>query len=71
METWLKLYVKLLRKNKLVKFGLSWGTFWPLRTLGRNLRIFLDNLKFRVENETKLFRENCFENVVSEIYQKN
>ena len=71
METWLQFYVKLLRKKYFVKLGLSWGKFWPLRSLGRNLHIFQDNFEFRVEEEKKLIRENCFENVVSEIYQKN
>ena len=28
--------------------------------------MFLDILEFRVENKKKLFRENCFENVVSD-----
>jgi hypothetical protein len=32
--------------------------------------MFLDVLEFRVENKKKFFRENCFENPVSEIYQK-
>ena len=42
---------------------------WPLRTLWRNLHIFKDILKFSIENK-KIFRENCFENVVSEIHIK-
>ena len=33
--------------------------------------MFFDILDFRVENNKKLFRENCFENLVSEIHKKN
>ena len=58
-DLWLKLYVKLLQKKKFLKFGLSWGKFWPLRTLGSNLHIFLDNFEFRVKNKPKMFRKNC------------
>ena len=33
--------------------------------------MFLDFFEFKVENKQQLFRENCFDNVVSESYQKN
>ena len=46
------------------------GWKWPLRTLWRILHMFLDILKFTVENKKKLLRENCFENVVSEFNKK-
>ena len=61
MEIGLKLYVKLLQKKLFVKFGLSRGKFWLLRTLGRNLHIFQDNFEFRVENKK---RRNLPEEVV-------
>ena len=32
----------------------KWGKFWPLRSLWRNLHIFLDILDFREENKTKM-----------------
>ena len=38
---------KITLKKKIVKFGLSWGKFWPLRILC----MFLDVLEFRVENK--------------------
>ena len=48
-----KIVRKLLQKKQFVKLGLSWGKFWLLRTLGRNLHIFQDNFEFRVENKKK------------------
>jgi hypothetical protein len=35
-----------------------------------HLHMFLDILEFTVENKKKLLSENCFENVVSEVYKK-
>ena len=46
------------------------GKKWPLCTLWRILNMFLDIFEFTVENKTKLFRENCFENVVSDVNKK-
>ena len=48
---------------KCLKFGFLLGTLW------RNLHMFLDILEFIVESK-KLFRENSFENLVSDL-QKN
>ena len=45
-----KIVRKISSKKQFVKFGLSWGKFRLLRTLGRNLHIFQDNFEFRVEN---------------------
>ena len=47
------------------------GKFLPLRTFWHNLHMFFDIIDFRVENNKKLFWENCFENLVSEIHKKN
>ena len=33
--------------------------------------MFLDILELRVENKKKMFREKCFENVVSDLWKKN
>ena len=41
------------------------GVKRPLRTLWRNLHMFLDILEFTVANQ-KLFRKNYFENMVSD-----
>ena len=60
-----------LKKKQFVNFELSWGKFWPLRTLRRNLHMFLDIFGSRIENKQKMFRDNCFENLVSGIYKKN
>ena len=46
------------------------GEKWPLRTLWRILHIFLDILEFTVEILKKIFKENCFENVVSDSNKK-
>ena len=32
--------------------------------------MFLDILELRIKNKTKIFRENCFENVVSDLEGK-
>ena len=32
--------------------------------------MFLDILEFTVANKTKMFKENCFENVVSDVKEK-
>ena len=45
---------KITSKKKVLKFGLSWGKFWPLRTLGSNLHIFQDNFEFRVKNKNNV-----------------
>ena len=37
----------------------------------RNLHMFLDILELRIENKKLIFRENCFENVVSDVWKKN
>ena len=47
------------------------GKFWPLRILWCNLHMFLEIFKIGVTNKTKIYRENCFNNVVSEIHKKN
>ena len=52
MEKWTKLSVPLLRNFfSSLKFGFSWGKFWPLRTLWHNLHRFLDTLECRIENK--------------------
>ena len=48
-----------------LKFWFTWDKFWPLRTLWRNLHMFLDILEFWLENQN-IFRENCFEKMVSD-----
>ena len=49
-----KIVPKVTQKKKFGNFGLSWGKFWPLRTLGRKLHMFLNILECRVEN-----KNNC------------
>ena len=41
----------------------------PLLTLWHNLHMFLDILEFTVKNK-KIFRENCFDNVVSHLWKE-
>ena len=67
MKKWLKLSVNILRKKLFGKFGLQEGKIGPLRTLRRRLHMCLDILKFRLQNKPKSFRENCFENAVSDL----
>ena len=40
-----------------MKFDFKGGIFWPLRTLWRNLRMFLDILKPIVENKNNYLRK--------------
>ena len=51
---------------KCLKFWLSWGKKWTLRTLWRILHMFLDILEFTVENKKKII-ENCYKNIVSDV----
>ena len=46
-----RIVCKITLKKIVWKFGLSLGKFWPLRTLWRNLHMFLDILEFKVENK--------------------
>ena len=42
--------------------------FWLLRSLWCILHVFLNILELRIENKTQIFRENYFENVVSDLW---
>jgi len=65
-----KIVRKVTLKIIICKIRTFMGYILALTHFVTHLRMFLDVLEFRVENKKKLFRENCFENLVSEINQK-
>ena len=50
-----------------MKFKLPWGKFWPLRTLWRNLNMFIDILDFGKQKKVKKIRKKGFEKVISDL----
>ena len=62
---------KFTLKKTFQKFGLSRGKFFSVTHFVTQFTHVLHILECRIENKIYIFRENCFENVVPEIYKKN